>query len=121
MLRSRMLEALGKIRGADAALNAVAQVYVGFAAENPALYRLMFGPALAEGNLARPASTQAAGAEAKAVLEGIILRGARSGLFALAPEDQAELGMATLSCWLLSMVWRCSLSMLKRKPWCRCA
>ena len=40
-----------------------------------------------------------AGAEAKAVLEGIILRGARSGLFALAPEDQAELGMATLSCW----------------------
>ena len=56
--------------------------------ENPALYRLMFGPALAEGNLARPASTQAAGAEAKAVLESIILRGARSGLFAIEPDNQ---------------------------------
>lgn len=99
MLRARMLQGTTKLRGADAELNAAAQAYVGFAAENPALYRLMFGPALAEGAVERPATTQMAGAEAKAVLEGIILRGARSGLFALAPEDQAELGMATLSFW----------------------
>jgi len=99
MLRSRMLEAQGKNRGADAALNAAAQAYVGFAAENPALYRLMFGPALTEGELARPASTQIAGAEAKAVLEDILLRGAHSGDFALAPDDQPALAMATLACW----------------------
>ena len=41
---------------------------------------LMFGPALAEGNVARPEATEMAGAEAKAVLEGINLRGSRSGL-----------------------------------------
>lgn len=96
MLRDSMLKAIAKIRAADAALNAVAQAYVGFGAENPALYRLMFGPAVAEGDRA-PAQT--AKAEAKAVLEGVILRGARSGLFAVAPEDRAELEMATLSCW----------------------
>jgi AcrR family transcriptional regulator len=99
MLCSRMLDALGKIRRADTALKAVAQAYVGFAAENPALYRLMFGPALAEGNLPRPETAQAAGAKAKAVLEDIILRGARSGLFTIAPENQPALAMATLACW----------------------
>jgi AcrR family transcriptional regulator len=99
MLRDRMLGAIKKTKGADAALNAAAQAYIGFAVENPALYRLMFGPALAEGNAVRPAATKMAGAQAKAVLEGIILRGARSGLFALAPDDEAALGMAILSCW----------------------
>lgn len=65
---------------------------------NPALYRLMFGPALAEG--LRTACNYANGrGGGQGGFEGIILRGARSGLFALAPEDQAELGMATLSCW----------------------
>jgi hypothetical protein len=37
--------------------------------------------------------------KAFAVLEDVILRGARSGLFAVAPEDQAAFGIATLSCW----------------------
>lgn len=99
MLRDRMLGATRKTRGAAAALNAAAYAYVSFAVENPALYRLMFGPALAEDNTPRPAVTKQAGAEAKAVLERIILRGARSGLFALAPGDETALGMAILSCW----------------------
>jgi AcrR family transcriptional regulator len=99
MLRDRMLGSIKKTRGAAAALNAAAQAYVSFAVENPALYRLMFGPALAEDNTVRPAATEMAGAKAKALLEGIILRGARSGLFALAPDDGAALGMAILSCW----------------------
>jgi hypothetical protein len=59
----------------------------------------MFGPERAESSGGRQASVQTAAAEAKAVLEDVILRGARSGLFAVAPEDQAALGMATLSCW----------------------
>lgn len=99
MLRACMLGAIAKIKAADAAVLAVSQAYVGFAIENPALYRLMFGPALAESSGARPASAQTAGGEAKAVLEDVILRGARSGFFAVAPENQAALGIATLSCW----------------------
>jgi AcrR family transcriptional regulator len=99
MLRACVLEAIVKIKAADAALLAVAQAYVGFAVGNPALYRLMFGPELAESNGARPASAQTAAAEAKAVLEDIILRGARSGLFAVAPKNQDALEIAALSCW----------------------
>jgi AcrR family transcriptional regulator len=99
MLRDRMLEKIGKTRKADAALSAAAQAYVSFAVDNPALYRLMFGPALAEDNTARPAATEKAGLQAKAVLEGIIFRGARSGLFALDPDDKPALGTTILSCW----------------------
>ncbi len=99
MLRDRMLGTIEKIRGADVALNAAAQAYVSFAVDNPALYRLMFGPALADDNSVRPAATEMAGAEAKAVLEQIISRGARSGLFAVDPDDGAAFGMAILSCW----------------------
>ena len=99
MLRGRMVDAIAKMSAADEALVAVAQAYVGFAVDNPALYRLMFGPALAEGAVGRPPTAELAGAQAKAVLEGIILRGARSGHFALAPEDRADLEMASLSCW----------------------
>jgi hypothetical protein len=77
----------------------LSQAYVGFAIENPALYRPMFGPALAESSGARPAPAETAGAEAKAVLEEVILHGARSGLFAVAPENHAALEIAALSCW----------------------
>jgi AcrR family transcriptional regulator len=111
-LRTRMLGAIGKIKTADAMLLAISQTYVGFAVENPALYRLMFGPVLVERSGARsaPAETPGAGQaparmfayehpKAFAVLEDVILRGARSGLFAVAPEDQAAFGIATLSCW----------------------
>jgi AcrR family transcriptional regulator len=98
MLRGRMLKAIAKIRAADRELTAVAQAYVGFAVENPALFRLLFGPALVGGDGTRPDLAQTAGAEAKAVLEGILLRGTRSGLFAVALEDQVALEMATVSC-----------------------
>src|SRR5882672_8687872 len=73
MLRGSMLNAIAKTHAADEALVAVAQAYVGFAVDNPALYRLMFGPALAEGAVGRPPTAELAGAQAKAVLEGIIL------------------------------------------------
>jgi AcrR family transcriptional regulator len=110
MLRTRMLGAIGKIKTADAMLLAISQAYVGFAVENPALYRLMFGPMLAERSGARPAPAETHGQSparmfayehptAFAVLEDVILRGARSGLFAVAPEDRAAFGIATLSCW----------------------
>jgi AcrR family transcriptional regulator len=101
MLRDRMLAVITKIRSADAALSAAANAYVGFAIENPALYRLMFGPVLAAGrsHSTRPVDALIAGAEAKAVLEDIILKGARSRLFIIEPDDGAAQEAATLSCW----------------------
>ncbi len=98
-LRARMVAMTADIARADASLNTLAQAYIGFAIENPALYRLMFGPALAKGHSARPASALIAGAETKTVLEGIILRGAQSGIFAVEPEDEEAREMAHLACW----------------------
>jgi AcrR family transcriptional regulator len=96
-LRDRMLQAIAETGAAEAALAAAAQAYVGFAVDNPALYRLMFGPALAEAPEGRPA--RAAGADAKAVLEQIILRGARDGTFVVGADDHAARAMAALYCW----------------------
>jgi len=98
-LRDRLIEATAKIRATDKALRSVAQAYVGFAAGNVALYRLMFGPALVGSDGMLPAPAEVAGHQAKAVLEGIIARGARAGLFAVDADDPASLTMATLSCW----------------------
>jgi putative transposase len=51
-------------------------------------YRLMFGPALSNtGSSDRPTVARSAGAQARAVLEEVILRGALSGVFAVAPEN----------------------------------
>jgi AcrR family transcriptional regulator len=97
-LRDRMLEAISRLRKADKALTAAAHAYIGFATENPALYRLMFGPALAGGEATRVVTPET-GAEAKAVLEELVSRGAHSGLFTAKPDDAAALAMATLSCW----------------------
>ena len=97
-LRDCMLEAVSRLKKADKALTAAAQAYIAFATENPALYRLMFGPALADGE-ATSASASEIGAEAKAVLEDLVLRGARSGIFSPKPDDAVALGVATLSCW----------------------
>lgn len=97
-LRDRMLEAVSRLKRADKALTAAAQAYIAFATENPALYRLMFGPALADGAATRTAAS-GIGAETKAVLEDLVLRGAQSGVFTPKPDDAAALGVATLSCW----------------------
>jgi AcrR family transcriptional regulator len=99
LLRTRMLDAIAQVTTADDALMASGHAYVGFAVEKPALYRLMFGPVLATRYADRPEATRAAGAATKAVLEEILLRGARAGLFAIAPMGGRALAAATLACW----------------------
>ncbi len=86
---------------------ACAKAYVKSGVENPALYRLMFGPALTKIDAAksdatdggRPAEARAAGASAKAVLDEIILRSAESGAFAVSPKSKNELATASLVTW----------------------
>jgi hypothetical protein len=60
----------------------------------------MFGRALADTEYAdRPTIARSAGAEARGVLEDIILRVARSGAFAVSPDDPRDLAPAALSMW----------------------
>jgi AcrR family transcriptional regulator len=98
-LRDRMRGAISAIDAADAALRACGRAYIKFAMQNPALYRLMFGPALAKTKGGRPPAARFAGADAKTVLAEIILRGARSGVFAVSPDDRPGQEMAVFFSW----------------------
>ncbi|MGH6819138.1 MAG: TetR/AcrR family transcriptional regulator [Methylovirgula sp.] len=108
-LTDRMRAAVAGIGNPRTALLASAKAYVHAGVENPALYRLMFGPALAAPALAaqgttnpdsgRPAEARMAGAAAKAVLNEIILRGAETGAFAISARSKDELAIAALAIW----------------------
>ena len=98
-LRDRMRAATAHIEPATDALLACGRAYIAFALENPALYRLMFGPALVSAMGPRPTSARTAGAEAKAVLADIILRGGRAGTFAVSASDQQGQRMAVFFSW----------------------
>lgn len=99
-LRDGMLRAMAGIEGPEATLTVICRTYVRLGLENPALYRLMFGPALSDtGSADRPALARAAGAEARAVLEDVILGGARCGVFAVAPDDPRDVALAALAAW----------------------
>lgn len=84
----------------EAMLVAICRTYIRLGLENPALYRLMFGPALSdEGSADRPPAAKIAGAQARGVLEDVILRGASSGAFAVSPDSQQDVALAALSVW----------------------
>jgi AcrR family transcriptional regulator len=99
-LHDGMLRAMVGIDDPEALLVAICGAYVRLGFENPALYRLMFGPALsAAGSSDRPAVARLAGARARAVLQDVILCGARAGVFAVSPDDPRDLALAALSTW----------------------
>ncbi len=99
-LRDGLLRAVTGIDDPEARLVAICRTYLRLGLENPARYRLMFGPALSNaGSAARPTVATAAGAAARAVLEHVILQGARSGAFDVPPDDPKALALAALSVW----------------------
>jgi AcrR family transcriptional regulator len=99
-LRDGLLRATIGIDEPEATLVAICRTYISLGLENPALYRLMFGPALSDaGSADRPAVARVAGAQARGVLEDIILRGARSGAFAVSPDNLQDVALAALSVW----------------------
>ena len=100
-LRERMAAAVAGIAAADKALLACGRAYLANALDNPALYRLMLGPALAKSKGGRPQAARDAGNDARAVLVDIIVRGARSGVFAVAPDDPVDLEKAGFFAWSL--------------------
>jgi AcrR family transcriptional regulator len=99
-LRDGLLDATAGIDESEALLVSVCRTYLLLGLENPALYRLMFGPALSSsGSSDRPSAAKSAGAEARAVLEKVILHGARSGAFAVSPDNSQDQALAALSVW----------------------
>ncbi len=99
-LRDGMLSAMAGTDAPDALVAIIGRTYVRLGLENPALYRLMFGPGLAEaGPGDRPTIARLAGARARAPLEDVILRGARSGAFAVSPESPQDHILAAHVFW----------------------
>jgi AcrR family transcriptional regulator len=99
-LRVGMLRAMAGIDAPEALLAVIGRTYVRLGLENPALYRLMFSSALADvGPGDRPTIVRSTGAEARALLEDVIRRGARSGVFAVSPDDPQDQTLAALSFW----------------------
>jgi AcrR family transcriptional regulator len=99
-LRDSLQEAMVGIDDPEALLVAIARTYVRLGLENPALYRLMFGPALSDaGSADRPPVAKLAGAEARGVLEEVILRGARAGVFAVLPDEPQDVALTAISVW----------------------
>jgi AcrR family transcriptional regulator len=98
-LRERMAASVAGVSAADEALLASGRAYLESALENPALYRLMFGPALAKPKGGRPQAAREAGNDARAVLVDIIVRGARSGVFTVAADDPVDLEKAVFFAW----------------------
>jgi AcrR family transcriptional regulator len=99
-LRDGLLRATAGINESEKLLVAICGTYVRLGLENPALYRLMFGPVLSDtGTADRPTVAKIAGAQARAVLEEVVLHGARSGTFAVSPENPQDLALTAISVW----------------------
>lgn len=99
----------------DALLDVICRTYVRLGLENPALYRLMFGPALSDtGATDRPTIARAAGDRARAVLEDTILRGARAGAFAVSPDSPHDVILAAFAAW--SAVHGLTMLLIDRVP-----
>ncbi len=99
-LRDGMLRAMAGIDAPEALVDVIGRTYVRLGLENPALYRLMFGAALADaGPGDRPTIARSAGAGARAVLEEVIERGARSGAFAVSADSREDQILAAHAFW----------------------
>jgi AcrR family transcriptional regulator len=99
-LRDGMLGAIVGINDPKALLFAICCTYIRLGLKNPALYRLMFGPALSDaGSADRSPVARLAGDRARAVLEDVILRGSRSGAFAVSPDSLQDVRLAALAAW----------------------
>jgi AcrR family transcriptional regulator len=98
-LRAKMLDAISDRDRADKALAKVGVVYVKFGLENPGHFRLMFSSELNDETGARPAIAVNAGLKTRELLESIIRRGVRTGVFSNAYSQNEQLQAAVLTAW----------------------
>jgi AcrR family transcriptional regulator len=99
-LRSRMFDMATATEDSGDALIAIGRVYAAFGAENPALYRLMFGPTLTRGDADNIGRVAEGAASARSILHDTISRGLRDGSFAVSDEPE-EIAVAAMSAWAL--------------------
>ena len=98
LLRSELTATVAKIVDPREALSKMGSAYVSFGIRNPALYRLMFSVA-PSGPDWRPEEVLTAWLASRAVLENILRRGARIGIFDPALTRKSELQTAALFIW----------------------
>jgi AcrR family transcriptional regulator len=98
LLRSELTAAVAKIADPHAALSKMSSAYVSFGIKNSALYRLMFS-VTPSAPIWRPEEVLQAWIAARAVLENILRRGARIGIFDRALTRKSELQTAALYTW----------------------
>ena len=98
LLRSELTATVAKIADPREALSKMGSAYVSFGIRNPALYRLMFSVA-PSGPDWRPEEVLTAWLASRAVLENILRRGARIGIFDPALARKSELQTAALFIW----------------------
>jgi AcrR family transcriptional regulator len=98
-LRDRMRKAIAAVDRPDEALVKTGIVYVRFGVENPAFYKLMFGSVLGSAEAERPHVYVKAADEAKAVLVGVIERGAARSVFPALQNDPKRMQVAVLAAW----------------------
>jgi AcrR family transcriptional regulator len=110
MMRDHLRDAVQGIDAPAEALSACGRAYIELALKNPALYRLMCGPALAKSTEGRPVAARAAADDAWAVLEGIVRRGAQTGAFDLSPDDPIMQAKVVFFAW--SVVHGLSMAIL---------
>ena len=98
LLRSELIAAAANIVDPCTAFSRMASAYLSFGLDNPALYRLMFSVA-PSGPEWHPEEVLTAWVAARAVLENILRRGARIGVFDPAIARNAGLQTAALYMW----------------------
>jgi AcrR family transcriptional regulator len=99
-LHDGLAGATAGINDPKALLDVICRTYVRLGLENPALYRLMFGPVLSDTGVSdRPTAARKAGDRARAMLEDAILSGARSGVFAVTPDSPHGVILAAFAAW----------------------
>jgi AcrR family transcriptional regulator len=99
-LRDGLAAAVADLRSPPDAFVACLGTYVRLGMENPALYRLMFGPELtAFKGAERPPKLVVAGNDGKAILSRIIGVGARSGNFPSSLAEEGPLALSTFVAW----------------------
>ena len=98
LLHSELIAAVAKIVDPRAALSKMGSAYVSFGIKNPTLYRLMFSVAPTAPDW-RPEKVLAGWIAACGVLENILRRGARVGIFDPARPRKSELQTAALYTW----------------------
>lgn len=99
-LHDGLATAVADLQNPPDAFVACLSTYVRLGMENPALYRLMFGPELTAFKEAkRPPKMVTAGNDAKAILSRVIGAGARSGDFVSLLMEDDKLALSTFVAW----------------------